>query len=135
MSKELTDKWKAEKLKQAFYYLKFPDMDISEIYTLYDMERFRYVKDSDKIEVLAPVPSYEEYKQVNEDVDKLSDLLTKTNKGWEKTIKENKKLQEQLKDAEEALRFYDSKDFHYEVDGVVMGAEPAHKYKIKWGVK
>ena len=107
MSKELTEKWKAGKLKQAFYYLKFPDMDISEIYTLYDMEKFRYVKDSDKIEVLAPVPSYDEYK----------------------------KLQEQLKDAEEALRFYDSKDFHYEVDGVVMGAEPAHKYFVKWSVK
>lgn len=44
-------------------------------------------------------------------------------------------LQEQLKDAETALRFYDRKDFHYEVDGVVMGAEPAHKYFVKWGVK
>ena len=49
--------------------------------------------------------------------------------------KENKRLQEQLKEAEIALRFYDRKDFHYEVDGVVMGAEPAHKYFVKWGVK
>ena len=45
------------------------------------------------------------------------------------------RLQEQLKDAETTLRFYDGKDFHYEVDGVVMGAEPAHKYFVKWGVK
>ena len=50
-------------------------------------------------------------------------------------FEEVKQLQEQLKDAEEALRFYDRKDFHYEVDGVVMGAEPAHKYFVKCGIK
>ena len=48
---------------------------------------------------------------------------------------EVKRLQEQLKDAETALRFYNEKDFHYEVDGIVMGAEPAHKYFVKWGAK
>ena len=48
--------------------------------------------------------------------------------------KKVERLQEQLADAEKALRFYDSKDFHYEGDGVVMGAEPAHRYFVKWAI-
>jgi len=45
-------------------------------------------------------------------------------------------LQEQLADASKTIDYYDKKDFHYTLaDGTVMGAEPAHKYKIKWGVK
>lgn len=49
---------------------------------------------------------------------------------------EVKRLQEQLADASKTIDYYDKKDFHYTLaDGTVMGAEPAHKYKIKWGVK
>ena len=45
-------------------------------------------------------------------------------------------LQEQLADANKTIDYYDKKDFHYTLaDGTVMGAEPAHKYKVKWGVK
>ena len=45
-------------------------------------------------------------------------------------------LQKQLADANKTIDYYDKKDFHYTLaDGTVMGAEPAHKYKIKWGVK
>lgn len=68
-----------------------------------------------------PVPSYEEYKR----------LVSNSDESSRKTLQ----LEERLKDAETALMFYDGKDFHYEVDGVVMGAEPAHKYFVKWGVK
>lgn len=46
------------------------------------------------------------------------------------------RLQEQLADANKTIDYYDKKDFHYTLsDGTVMGSEPAHKYKIKWGVK
>lgn len=46
------------------------------------------------------------------------------------------RLQEQLADADKTINFYDSKDFHYTLpDGTVMGKEPAHQYKLKWGVK
>lgn len=49
---------------------------------------------------------------------------------------EFKRLQEQLADASKTIDYYDKKDFHYTLaDGTVMGAEPAHKYKLKWGVK
>lgn len=61
MTKTLTDKWRAGNLKKSFYYLKFPDTETAEIYNLYDMEKFRYVQDSEKIDVLDEVPSYEEY--------------------------------------------------------------------------
>jgi len=50
--------------------------------------------------------------------------------------KQIERLQEQLADANKTIDYYDKKDFHYTLaDGTVMGAEPAHKYKIKWGVK
>ena len=50
--------------------------------------------------------------------------------------KKVERLQEQLADASKTIDYYDKKDFHYTLaDGTVMGAEPAHKYKIKWGVK
>ena len=46
------------------------------------------------------------------------------------------RLQEQLADANKTIDYYDKKDFHYTLaDGTVMGKEPAHKYKLKWGVK
>jgi hypothetical protein len=49
---------------------------------------------------------------------------------------EIKRLRERLSDADKTIDYYDKKDFHYTLaDGTVMGAEPAHKYKIKWGVK
>lgn len=49
---------------------------------------------------------------------------------------EIQRLQEQIADANKTIDYYDKKDFHYTLaDGTVMGAEPAHKYKIKWGVK
>lgn len=50
--------------------------------------------------------------------------------------KKVERLQERLADASKTIDYYDKKDFHYTLaDGTVMGAEPAHKYKIKWGVK
>lgn len=60
-------------------------------------------------------------------------------KRMKKMIKENgcyiKRLQEQLADANKTIDYYDKKDFHYTLaDGTVMGAEPAHKYFVKWGI-
>ena len=54
----------------------------------------------------------------------------------EELLKIQKRLEERLADADKTIAFYDNKDFHYTLaDGTVMGAEPAHKYKIKWDVK
>ena len=64
MTKTLTEQWRAGNLKKSFYYLKFPNTETTEISNLYDMEKFRYVQDSEKIEVLDEVPSYEEYNEL-----------------------------------------------------------------------
>ena len=66
MSKELTRQWRNGELKKAFYYFKFGDTESIEIYNLYEAEKFRYVNDADKIKVLAPVPTYEEYQRLLE---------------------------------------------------------------------
>ena len=74
MTKTLTEQWRAGNLKKSFYYLKFPDTETTEIYNLYDMEKFRYVQDSEKIEVLDEVPSYEEYQLLKEEIKALKEM-------------------------------------------------------------
>ena len=74
MTKKLTEQWRAGNLKKSFYYLKFPDTETTEIYNLYDMEKFRYVQDSEKIEVLDEVPSYEEYQLLKEEIKALKEM-------------------------------------------------------------
>ena len=75
MTKTLTEQWRSGNLKKSFYYLKFPDTETSEIYNLYDMEKFRYVQDSEKIEVLDEVPSYEEYQLLKKEIDSLKEQI------------------------------------------------------------
>lgn len=64
------------------------------------------------------------------------DVLSPDEEEIHEQAKKIERLQEQLADANKTINYYDKKDFHYTLaDGTVMGAEPAHKYKIKWGVK
>ena len=117
MTKTLTEQWREGTLEKGFYYIKTrwfgcdnkwhynKEQDID--YLDSDGEWCGVANDS-VVEIIGPVPSYDEYKR----------------------------LQEQLADASKTIDYYDKKDFHYTLaDGTVMGAEPAHKYKIKWGVK
>lgn len=61
MSKTLTEQWREGTLEQRYYYVKYPGngqkpfIEIELKNFLLDLVK---VKDSDKIEVLAPVPSY-----------------------------------------------------------------------------
>lgn len=67
MSKELTEQWRNGKLEQKYYYVKYfwngkkPFVEIELKNFLLDLVK---VKDSDKIEVLASVPSYDEYNKL-----------------------------------------------------------------------
>lgn len=56
----LTEQWKKGELEDGFYYFRMPD-GTTDIASEYKLIRYILVRDSDKIEVLAPVPSYEEY--------------------------------------------------------------------------
>ena len=103
MTKTLTEQWRAGNLKNSFYYLKFPDTETAEIYNLYDMEKFRYVQDSEKIEVLDEVPSYEEY----------NELATKCNQ-----------LQKRLEIATKALEYYTLEDAYVSCYGNPVNPNP-----------
>lgn len=103
MTKTLTEQWHAGNLKNSFYYLKFPDTETTEIYNIYDMEKFRYVQDSEKIVVLDEVPSYDEY----------NELDTKCNQ-----------LQKRLEIATKALDYYTLEDAYVSCYGNPVNPNP-----------
>ena len=133
MTKTLTEQWREGKLQLSRYYAKFSDGSIDNItlsssISLYESEHIK--------EVLAPVPSYEEICHLNKRLGELAKDIDELHSSFPDLVNDYKRLQEQLKEANEVIKLYDSNDFHYQTpDGVVMGAEPAHKYLLKWGVK
>lgn len=132
MSKELTEKWKNGGLEDCLYYFKLPRKKII-ITSKWGIMDFYWKETEDKIEVLAPVPSYDEYKNMADEMDKLSDLLTRANKNWTKTIKENKKLKEQLREANNIIVKADW-DCDYGLQKKCGFSEYLKKYNIE-GIK
>ena len=67
--KTLTEKWRNGTLEQRYYYVKYfgngqkPFVEIELKNFLLDLVN---VKDRDNVEVLAAVPSYDEYKRLEE---------------------------------------------------------------------
>jgi hypothetical protein len=75
----LTEQWKKGELPDGFYYFKMLDGTI-EIASEYRLIRYNLTKDADKIEVLAPVPSYDHFVELTEKVkenQQLKELLCK----------------------------------------------------------
>ena len=60
MSKELTEQWRDGTLEENRYYVKLPEEII--IANIYQLKQLDFVNDADEIEVLASVPTYDEYK-------------------------------------------------------------------------
>ena len=60
MTKTLTEQWRNGTLEESMYYVKLPEEII--IANIYQLKQLDLVNDADEIEVLAPVPSYDEYK-------------------------------------------------------------------------
>lgn len=149
MTKTLTEQWKYGELELGTYWIIGSD-GVEYIDFLLDQSDFNMI--TDVKEVLAPVPSYDEYQDliqqnVNQEsaietyIERIHELEEQipngrwfTEKSHNELLRRIKYLEERLADADKTLRFYDNKDFYYEVDGVVMGAEPAHKYFVKWNV-
>jgi len=107
MSKELTEKWKNGELDDGWYYLKVKSElancpVISECVTNYSQlepySDFYEYDDSHIKEVLAPVPSYDEHKE----------LVSKADK-----------LEKQLAIAIKALKEYDNK-LNWDIRGVAF---------------
>ena len=77
MTKTLTEQWKDGKLPENTYYVQF----ICGRYGIYEFEQFKgfgfdndlaYIK-----EVLAPVPSYDEYKRLQEQLKEANEVIKK----------------------------------------------------------
>lgn len=103
---ELTKDWKAGELEDGLYYIKiegFKGVDID----LYDKEGNSWLCNSDKdlnpLNVIAPVPSYDEYKAMQEQLNKEGVWYTKIS--YKKIKKENNQLRDLLRECKRHLYF------------------------------
>ena len=120
MSKELTDKWRNGTLENDYYYVhikvdehsEYDDIDRIDVLTRnFEIHWDYYIK-----EVLAPVPTYEEWKAAYEcQLMESEEVLTLKHQ-----LKEAKKILYDVWDCRGSREFY---------------AEKAKEYFEKWGVK
>ncbi len=119
---ELTKEWKAGKLDVGFYYVKGKDglFGIMSDYALY---RVNLSHPDNEITLLAPVPTYDEYRAMEEKIKELEDRIADLQK-WERhtwdydlqaeriseLLTDNKKMREQVvrlnKDIEQWQKAY-----------------------------
>lgn len=145
MTKTLTEQWKDGELETGHYYIQWSyDCDPRPSYMIdffdkeyndgeFMLQRHKYID-----EVLAPVPSYDEYCnlvfQANKPKNPLSDVMMCYDTEREKKVVE--RLQEQLKEANEAIKeIYGrtlNSDWSKESNKLF---ELSEKYLEKWGVK
>lgn len=63
MTKSLTEKWKNGTLDFGYYYVKLPN-ERPQIYHSNYLKSFTAVRDAWRIEIIAPVPSYDKVKEM-----------------------------------------------------------------------
>lgn len=112
MTKDLTEQWKKGELKDGYYYVKIKgDRDYMLEWAdnhWYEFGWDCWFFDNDIIEVLAEIPSYEEWGKLKFRVDLYHDYLD-LEKDYTKHLKqENAKLKELLKDARNVLKMVDT---------------------------
>lgn len=118
MTKKLTEQWREGTLPEGDYYIKGAfDDDIYISHLDYEIEEDKRLPVE---EVLAPVPSYDEYKELTQRVGRLeldNEVLEDVVQECNKRGLENKKLQEQLKIATKALKEYNNR-LNWDIRGV-----------------
>lgn len=122
MTKSLTEHWREGTLESGMYYWQLPN-DETFMATLYKMDEYKQTKDASQIVCLAPVPSYDECRELLD-----LNVYEKDRKkvmGMEDKIK---RLQEQLKEANEIIEAFRTYDF-------TVDDENAEAYQVKWNVK
>ena len=110
----LTEQWEKGELPDGFYYFKMPDGAI-EIASEYRLIRYSLTKDADKIEVLAPVPSYEEWQRIFHYAGKYEHEYTSCVMEYENLKQENQQLKELLKTCKEMLEEYQYSEGDYTI--------------------
>ena len=112
-SEQLTEQWKQGEIPNGYYWIRLSwgGMIIMAYYTGFDglFELDDHYYDSDEIsEVLAPVPSYEEWIGVKQQRDLENKLRHDSdNKNWQLRT-ENQQLKELLKECKEVIKNVDT---------------------------
>ncbi len=144
MTKTYTEQWREGTLPENTYYVQF----ICGRYGIYEFEQFNgfgfdndlaYIK-----EVLALVPSYDEYKRLvsktDESVQKIHILNEQNTKQYNELceeIKKNNILEKKLEIATKALKKYAESDnwFEEDIHGEVWSFQKESKYPWRIGFK
>ncbi len=149
MSKELTKKWKSGELECGEYYLKYTDgttdreyLDWANVYGVAQEKGFS-TEPCDIEEVLAPVPTYDEWEELQESNDGLSKLMFKSLMNrFVKADEERERLEEQLKEANNLLLgFLDENICSFDHNGYCQehsSTEPDYRciqQQLKWYFK
>lgn len=138
MSKELTEKWKNGKLEENWYYIHlksqyFGNIDCITINYCDEDGCFEEYPDEDIAEVLAPVQSYEEYKEREHD----KECLKLSRDKVVRLEAENNTLKEQLMEANGIIKgasHLTVKDKRNAIICELISPE-INDYLKKWGVK
>lgn len=94
---DLTEQWKKGELPSGWYYTKiWKGCDVIDKFV---GNQFLRYDDSDIIEVLAPVPSYEEWQEKQKSLKVLGEAYCKEKE-------ENQQLKELLKEAKDIIEWY-----------------------------
>lgn len=89
---DLSEQWKKGELPLGMYYVKTPfGVEIHSDYSLY---RYKLTRDVDSIEVLAPVPSYEEWQRIFHYAGKYEHEYTSCVMDYENLKQENQQLKD-----------------------------------------
>jgi peptidoglycan hydrolase CwlO-like protein len=96
------------------------------------MEKFRYVQDSEKIDVIDEVPSYDEYQSLKKEIDSLKEQIHSmlftdnvVQERYDKSVQKMHILEQQLQEANEVIKHYAEKN----------GYHKAMDYLNKWCAK
>lgn len=105
----LTEKWKKGELPEGMYYFKLPNGE-TMAGTDYCLATYLLTKDSNRCEVLAEVPSFEQWKSSDkliltlmDNIKEKSDLLQRAMVKNVELKEENTKLKELLKECKDLL--------------------------------
>ena len=94
---DLTEQWKDGKLESGFYYVYLKHLGMFDITTSSTLFGILERGNENCLEILAPVPSYEEYKFASEQLNKNGTWYT------ERSYKELKKENDKLKERNDSL--------------------------------
>lgn len=131
MSKELTEQWKNGELDVLFdVYVKIPDEGV-RVRKIYYLNQYLGTKLSDEIEIFSPVPTYDHFVELTEKDNQFSQMVKKV-----------KKLEKQLKEANNLLLgFLDENICSFDHNGYCQehsSPEPDYRciqQQLKWYFK